>query len=207
MTTLSNNGEEYFHEIISRQPVLLFKEKKTCPVCGKNSLELSGYLYEVDYFGSILITQGICRNCGYRFSDVRLAEISKPKKIIVKIYGEKELRYLLVKSAYASVVIVEKGFEMIPGPASTGFITTVEGILHRFLEATETLCKSVKNQPEEAKCKEAKEWLLRAIDGDEVFTLVICDFEGASKVVGENVIEEDIDEFCKQKKPEWLAYL
>jgi len=187
-----------------REPILLAEEKAVCPACGEPTLTIREYLYEVPYFGKIVLGEGRCSNCGYKYSDVRVAEVSEPKKIVVRVNGEKELRYLLVKSATAAILIRERGFEMIPGPASIGFISTVEGILHRFLEAVSVICGS---EPESSACKENKAWLEKAIEGEEKFTLVICDYEGASKAVGEDVIEASIDEECLklyEKSTEWV---
>ncbi|MCE4618913.1 MAG: ZPR1 zinc finger domain-containing protein [Desulfurococcales archaeon] len=189
----------YFDKI--KEPILLYKGVVTCPVCRKKSLELEEHLYEVPYFGRILLSSGKCTNCGYVYKDVRLAETTKPKKIVLRVKGEKELRYLLVKSSYAYLSILEKNYEMIPGPASHGFISTVEGVLHRFMEALEVACKG---REEEPGCLGNKKWLERAIDGKEEFTLVICDYEGASKIMGDDVIEEPLDEYCSGKKPEWM---
>jgi zinc finger protein len=206
-----NDSQEKSEDMLSkllkkskREPILLAEENAVCPACGKPTLTIREYLYEVPYFGKIVLGEGRCSNCGYKYSDVRVAEVSEPKKIIVRVSGERELRYLLVKSATAAVLIKEKGFEMIPGPASVGFISTVEGILHRFLEAVSVICAS---EPESSACGENKEWLERAIEGEEEFTLVICDYEGTSKVIGENVIETSIDEECMklyEKSIEWV---
>jgi len=195
------DSEEKLIEESLKEPVLLYEGTVRCPVCGAEALALKEYLYEIPYFGRILIATGKCSNCGFTYKDVRLAEATEPKKIIVKVRGEKELRYLLVKSAYAYLSIPEKNYEMLPGPASKGFISTVEGVLHRFLEALELACKG--REDDEA-CRENYEWLKRAIDGKETFTLVICDYEGTSKVLGEDVVEEPLDEYCMEKKPEWL---
>jgi len=181
------------------EPVLLYSGKTRCPVCGRETLEVKEYLYEVPYFGRILIATGKCSNCGFSYRDVRLAETTKPKKIVVKVNGEKELRYLLVKSAYAYLYIPEVGYEMVPGPASTGFISTVEGVLHRFKEALDIACKEGGED-----CERHYKWLEEAIEGKRPFTLVICDYEGASKVIGDNVVETELDEECLKKKPEWL---
>ncbi|MEB3851458.1 MAG: ZPR1 zinc finger domain-containing protein [Desulfurococcales archaeon] len=188
-----------------REPVLLVEETVVCPACGKRSLVIREYLYEVPYFGKIVLGEGRCSNCGYHYSDVRVAEASEPKKIIVKVHGEKQLRYLLVKSATAAILIPEKGYEMVPGPASMGFISTVEGVLHRFLEVLEVACSG---REEDQACLENRRWLERAIEGLERFTLVICDFEGTSRVVGDDVAEEPIDEECRrlhEKSMLWSA--
>jgi len=188
----------------ARAPRLLLSETGVCPVCGRKTFDIRVYMYEVSYFGKLLITTGTCRSCGYKYRDVRLAEATEPKRIEVRVEGERQLRYLLVKSASSSVYIPERGYEMIPGPASMGFISTVEGILHRFREVLNVACSG--EDADQELCTQEREWIERAIEGKEKFTLVICDYEGGSAVKGEPgyVTERELDEECMKRKPEWL---
>ena len=187
-----------------RKPQLLLEEMGICPICGKKTLKVSVYLYEVSYFGKILLFSGECSSCGYKYRDVRLAESQAPRKIIVRVEGERQLRYLLIKSAATAVIIKEREYEMVPGPASTGFITTVEGILHRFKEALNVICGG--EGAGSTVCEEEREWLDRAIEGKEKFTMILCDYEGGSAVKGEKeyVTVEPLDEDCEKRRPEWL---
>ncbi|BAN90688.1 ZPR1 zinc finger domain-containing protein [Aeropyrum camini] len=182
-------------------------DNAVCPACGARAMKISEYLYSVPYFNNIIIGVGECRSCGYRYRDVRLAEATEPKKIIVTVKGEKQLRYLLAKSPLSAVYIPETGLEMIPGAVSVGFITTVEGILHRFHEVAQVACKEGVVDPEDLeKCKGVIKWIEEAIEGRRAFTLVICDFDGLSRVIGEPqyVREEDIDEKCSSLKPGFM---
>ncbi|MCE4627941.1 MAG: ZPR1 zinc finger domain-containing protein [Desulfurococcales archaeon] len=205
---MSRDKDSSIEDILSAAgasgPQLLSDEVLVCPVCGKRTFRVRSFLYEASYFGKLLITTGECSSCGYKFRDVRLAEASEPKRIAVSVEGERQLRYLLVKSAASAVLIPERGYEMIPGPASMGFITTVEGILHRFREILEVACKG--GDADEELCESERRWIERAIDGKERFTLVICDYEGGSAVKGEPeyVREGPLDKVCLEKKPEWL---
>ena len=167
--------------------------KSTCPVCGSNTFRINSYIYEVPLFGKILLLEGKCSTCGYRYSDVKTIEQKKPKKIIVHVTGENELRYLILKSATAALKIKETGYEMVPGPASQGFITTIEGILFRFEEALNVICSEGEHKDV---CRKHREWLTKAVEGREKFTLIICDFEGTSSVAGERVVYKDLDEEC-----------
>ncbi|MCE4598875.1 MAG: ZPR1 zinc finger domain-containing protein [Desulfurococcales archaeon] len=192
-------SRDILDELISRStrgPLQLYRAVTRCPSCGSYALEITEYMYSVPYFGNIILSIGTCSSCGYKYRDVRLAEATEPKKIIVKVEGEREVRYLLIKSAMAIIYIPERGYEMLPGPASTGFITTIEGLLHRFLEVLEILCK---DKPDNEVCSENREWLKNAIEGKQRFTLIICDNEGTSKVIGDNVIVTEIDEECREK--------
>ena len=115
------------------------------------------------------------------------------------------MRYLMVKAASAAVFIPERNYEMIPGPASVGFITTVEGILHRFREVLEVGCSA--GDADEEVCEQERRWLDRAIDGLEKFEMVVCDYEGGSVIKGdpEYVREVPLDEFCEERRPGWLT--
>ncbi len=197
----SSGGVDITDEIIkasAKEPILLARETIICPVCGRRTLELSEYLYEVPHFGLIILSSGTCNSCGFKYRDVRVAETTKPKQIVVRVAGEKQLRYMLVKTALTGVLIPERGYEIIPGPASTGFISTVEGILHRIMEALEVACRDAPEKREE--CERHRRWLEDAIEGKEQFTLILCDFEGASKVFDEDVEEKDIGEECERFK-------
>ncbi|GBF08499.1 zinc-finger protein ZPR1 homolog [Aeropyrum pernix] len=182
-------------------------DNAVCPACGARAMKLSEYLYSVPYFNNIVISVGECRNCGYRYRDVRLAEATEPKKIVVAVRGEKQLRYLLAKSPLSAVYIPEMDLEMVPGVASVGFITAVEGILHRFHEVAQVACKEGVVEAEDLeKCRSVIRWLEEAIEGRRAFTLIICDFDGLSRVIGEHpyVVEEAIDERCQALKPGFM---
>lgn len=192
-SSYSRDLTDKFAEQALEEPQLLFRETIRCPSCGSVSLALETYLYKVPHFGNIIIDRGICASCGFKYRDVRVAETDKPKKIIVRVEGEQELRYLVVKPSSASILIPEKGYESIPGPYSPGYITTVEGILSSFLEAVKIACRD----SDQAQCKEHAEWLSRAIEGLESFTLVMCDYEGTGKILGEKVVIKNLDRECK----------
>jgi len=189
----------------SEAPVKLYEvEDALCPACGSRSLKLEEYVYRIPIFGPVIIAVGKCRACGYSFRDVRLAEQTDPKKITVKVEGEEELRYLVARSPLSAVIIPEAGLELVPAAASTGFITTVEGLLWRFHEVAKPLCDNLQGEKRE-ECLKALKWIERAIEGKERFTLIICDYDGKSRVVGDKVREEPLDDFCKSKCPECLA--
>ena len=52
----------------------------------------------------------------------------------MKVNGVEDMNILVAKSSTGTVKIPEIGLEVKPGPASQGYITTVEGILMRVNE-------------------------------------------------------------------------
>ncbi len=204
----SRRRGEVLDELLAKSgaPVKLYEaEGLECPACGARALKVEEYIYKVPVFDYITLTVGYCRNCGYKFRDVRLAEQTEPKKIAVKVEGEEELRYLVARSPLSAIVIPEVGLEMIPARASLGFITTVEGVLWRFHEVAKPLCGTLEDEERRARCLEALSWIERAIEGKEKFTLVICDYDGKSRVVGDRVEVGGLDEECRSKCPECLS--
>ncbi len=160
----------------------------TCPACGSKGLVIEDYLYDMPEVGKVILSTGKCRVCGYRYTDVRIAEAKEPRRIIFRVEEPEDLNSLVIRASTATIRIPEIGAEMKPGPAAQGFITTVEGVLHMFKDVLEFLCQEKKDKV----CIAKLEWFKRAIDGGEKFTLIIEDPEGVSMVKGkkrEPVIE------------------
>ena len=172
------------------KPVKIGESKIRCPVCG-NEMTIEDYIYTVPRLGKIVISSGRCPRCGYKYSDVRLAEAGEPRKIIYRVESPEDLNALVVRSSSAAVLVPELGLEMLPGPASEGFITTVEGVLERFLEALEAAC-SAPDADREA-CRRAREMIEKAKRGEEKFTLVIVDPEGVSAVDSDKAVVTSVD--------------
>ncbi len=155
----------------------------TCPACGSKTLQITDYLYDIPLIGKVIISTGKCTKCGYKYSDVRLAESNPPRRIVLRVTSQSDLNALVIRASTASVIIPEAGLEMHPGPASQGFITTIEGILERFKEAIELACKDP--GADKRKCKELLSWIEEAKNARKEFTVIIEDPEGASTIISE----------------------
>ncbi|ABM81091.1 ZPR1 zinc finger domain-containing protein [Hyperthermus butylicus] len=172
-----------------------------CPVCSRKTLRIEDYLYDMPLVGKVLLTSAKCNSCGYRFTDVRLAEAHGPRKIVYRVEKPEDLNVIVVKASSASIVVPELDLKMMPGPAATGFITTVEGVFDRFLEALEAACSSPDADREA--CKRARKLILDAKEGRVKFTLVIVDPEGISAIVSEKARVEPV----KREELEELGYI
>lgn len=168
----------------------LGEEVVNCLNCGEKSFRIRLFVYDVPHFGKVLLEVGTCDKCSFRRSDVSILEVSEPIRIVVKVTSDKELNALVVKSSTASIYIPELGIEITPGPAAPGYITTVEGILHRVLDHIPSECFDEKSHCY-FKVKEIKD----AIDGKIPFTLIIEDPFGRSDVKGEgaNIVKERLN--------------
>ncbi len=153
-----------------------------CPACGSKGLVIEDYLYDMPEIGKVILSTGKCRFCGYRYTDVRVAEAKEPRRIIYRVEEPGDLNALVIRASTATIRIPEIGAEMKPGPAAQGFITTIEGVLYMFKDILEFICKDKKDRI----CDEKLEWFEKAINGEKKFTLIIEDPDGVSAVKGKN---------------------
>jgi len=169
---------------------LLREEVMKCPMCGKNSLKVSIYSYNMPMIGPVIFVVGKCSECGYKFVDIKTWEAKGDQRIELKVEDEKDLNALVLRSSTASVEIPELQAELTPGPSSQGFLTTVEGVLRRFKDILEYLCRDAANEKERAECEKRLQMLNEMLEGKRKFTLVIRDPEGYSKIASEKAKEE-----------------
>ena len=146
----------------------------TCPSCGGKEFSIVEFTYSTPY-GDILVINGYCSLCGYRFFDIFNLETHEPVKLILRIEEPDDLRSLIMRSNTASIEIPEFGIEIQPGPAALPFITTVDGILYRVLDVLVLFSKNESMKMEEL--------INRAIDGEACFTLILEDPYGNSAII------------------------
>jgi len=155
-----------------------------CPTC-RTRMMVEEYLYEMPLVGKVLIASGTCNYCGYRFSDVRLAEPREPRKIVYNVEKPGDENALVIRASTASIKIPELGVEITPGPASRGYITTIEGIILDVIEKTKFLCSSP-DAPKKT-CDEKIKELEDARNVAKPFTIIIIDPEGVSAIISDRV--------------------
>ncbi len=168
--------------IDSSKLVFLANFETKCPSCGSKGFLIQEYLYDMPRVGKTIITVGKCPKCGYTYRDIRLAESRGPQRLVIRVSSERDLNRIVLKASSASLRIPELGLEMTPGPAAEGFITTIEGILLRFLEVLSVVCRDAEG--EQAKnCERVRRDIESALRGEKEFTVVIEDPEGVSAIL------------------------
>ncbi len=169
---------------------LLREETIKCPICGEEKMKISIYTYDMPMIGPVVFVVGKCASCGYKFVDVKTLEAKGKQKITLKVSEAKDLNSLVLRSSTATVEIPELEAEIAPGPASHGFLTTVEGVLRRIEDVLKFLCKDARDEKEKAECEKRLKMLEEMLQGKREFTLIIKDPEGHSKIASEKAIEE-----------------
>jgi zinc finger protein len=117
-----------------------------CPSCDAESILTSQTEYEVEHFGSVLLTVASCPKCGYRHTDVTTLTEREPIALTAKIHSVEDLNMRVIKSGTATVHIPEFGATITPGPYSEGYISNVEGILDRVQDALTMMVSTAKGK-------------------------------------------------------------
>jgi zinc finger protein len=153
-----------------------------CPLCGSDgSFFVRGRIDEIPYFGEIMETLAFCEKCGFKQADVMQTERRDPAAYEFEITSEDDMKVRVVKSSTGVIKIPELSVTVRPGPASQGYVSNVEGVLNRIMEALET---ATRNAEGEAK-REGKariERIERIKRGEERARLIILDPHGNSAI-------------------------
>jgi len=152
-----------------------------CPLCGRE-IETTYERHSIPYFSDILLVYTQCP-CGYRHADVIILGEGDPSRWELRVESVEDLSARVVRSTTGTVEIPEHELMIEPGPACQGFITNVEGVLNRFSDAVKTAMTALDDRKEMARAEEILEWLRRAREGEEQFTLIIEDPAGNSAII------------------------
>ncbi len=156
-----------------------------CPSCDTESMLTSQTEYEVEHFGSVLLSVVNCQKCGYKHTDVITLTEREPIALTAKISSVEDLNMRVIKSGTATVSIPEFGASITPGPYSEGYISNIEGILERVEDAL-TFMLTTADGKRLAKGEKILKHIQMAKDTPR-FTLVIKDPFGNSAIVSPNV--------------------
>jgi zinc finger protein len=102
--------------------------------------------YEVEHFGSVLLSVATCQSCGYRHTDITTLTAKEPISLSVKIASIEDLNIRVIKSGTATVYIPEFSATITPGPYSEGYISNVEGVLDKIEDALTFMLSSAKGK-------------------------------------------------------------
>ena len=180
------DAQEVFGRILEK----IFEYTVKCPVCNSD-IKVSDYKYSIPYYGDILISSGVCENCGYVYKSVEQIGGSEPRRVIFKVRSPSDVNVLVIKSKYARIEIPELELAVKPGVYSQGYIITIEGLIVNFIEVLNSICRE--NEVDISKCSELLQKLEKARSGELEFTIIIYDYTGISDIVSDKAIREKLD--------------
>jgi len=166
-------------------------EKQPCPMCKSNSLTLTEDEREVPYFGKVYVFSMTCSNCKYHKADVETIEKQDPCKYSIEISGEKDMKIRIIKSSEATIKIPHM-VSIEPGPASSGYITNVEGVLNRIKHQIEQAKESEEDNDAKKKAKNMLKKLNKVIWGQEKLKIIIEDPSGNSAIISDKAVKSKL---------------
>ena len=169
-------------------------EHQPCPVCWGKTLTLVEKEEDIPYFGKALIFSMNCSdsNCGYSFSDIESEKEKEPCRYVLTIESEKDLSVRVVKSSNATIKIPQLKLSVIPGPASEGYISNIEGVLKRFKKVLEAERDTTDDETARKHTKNLLKKLWRVECGDMPLKIIIEDPSGNSAIISEKVVVETL---------------
>jgi len=153
----------------------------TCPVCGREGLEVREVPYDVPGFGTTLFIVMRCPSCGFIHRDILCLEFGEPTRYEFKVEGPEDLKVRVIRSSSATIRIPELGITIEPGPMAEAFISNVEGVLDRAERVVAMMARSG-DPGERARALELLAKIWDAREGRLKFTLIIEDPFGNSLI-------------------------
>jgi zinc finger protein len=163
-----------------------------CPICKKSqSLEVITKTEEIPYFGEIMESTMICKECGYRHADTICIDPKDPVKYTL-IIGKDSLNARVVKSQSTTITIPEIGLKVEPGPQSQGYVSNVEGVLERFEKAVKTALSWAEDDQVKKNAVEILEYIEDVKTGDKKVTLIMEDPFGHSIIMHDDAQKSEL---------------
>ncbi|MEC8577464.1 MAG: ZPR1 zinc finger domain-containing protein [Candidatus Thermoplasmatota archaeon] len=180
-----------------------------CPICSSSgNVNMIAHIDEIPYFGEHTQVTILCHDCGWRQTDFIPAEGKKAGGWSMVIDDEEKLRARVVRSSSCTVSVPELDLEVNPGTSSTGYVSNVEGVLHRFQEIINMVERDLSQQFLNAEGDAREELMeqmatlqnmtltLAALGGPDAtpITLVLLDPHGHSMILHPDATERALTE-------------
>ena len=169
-------------------PIMAELKNQKCTFCGENKLTLREDEVEIPHFGRVFVLSMDCSACNYRKSDIEPAESKEPCKYTFEVNSEDDLNVKVVKSGDATVKIPHV-ITMEPGPASSGYITNVEGLIEKVKKIVEDSVEGEEDSSAKKKAKNINKKLGKVLVGREKLKIIIEDPTGHSAIISDKAVK------------------
>lgn len=162
-----------------------------CPDCGKEI----NYIYDTEnipYFSDILLISGVCPDCGFKITDTMILNDHEPVRWEMKVETPEDLNARVIRSMHGEIDIPEFGINIHPGPACSGFVSNIEGILLRAEEAVQRALLSCDDM-EKKRGEELLSDINQARKNELSFTVIITDPSGNSGIVSQKAVRSKLE--------------
>ena len=160
-------------------------EQQHCPICNAEQATLVEDERDVAYFGKVFLFSLTCKACGYHQSDVEAAETHDPLRCEFTIASPEDLQVRVVKSSEATITVPQLKMSVEPGMGSNGYVSNIEGVLHRFKKVLEEQRDTTDDEDARKTAKNLLKKLWKVTCGDMELKIVIEDPSGNSAIISE----------------------
>ncbi len=167
-----------------------------CPQCHVDGhVSMLSMSSEIPYFGEHTQITVICDSCGWKHTDFIPSDGDKVGFWSILIDSQEKNSARIIRSSSCTIRIPELDLEVSPGGSSSGYITNIEGVLMRFIDAVRSVIRDLEEaDPDFLAAQDLLRSLLSTIDGSNVLTLELLDPRGRSQIINEDADSRDLYE-------------
>lgn len=155
-----------------------------CPTCN-NEIEYIYTTENIPFFSDILIISAVCPSCGYKFTDTQMLKHGEPVRYVFRTSREEDLSVRIVRSMSAAIEIPELGVRIDPGPTCQGFVSNIEGVLDRIVQAVGSAIVGGDDEERE-NARILLEKIAQVKSGELPVTIILEDPSGNSAIVSDD---------------------
>lgn len=167
-----------------------------CPQCHVDGqVSMLSMSSEIPYFGEHTQITVICDSCGWKHTDFIPSDGDKVGFWSILIDSQEKNSARIIRSSSCTIRIPELDLEVSPGGSSSGYITNIEGVLVRFMDAVRSVIRDLeKADPDFLAAQDLLHSLLNTAEGSDVLTLELLDPRGRSQIIHEDANSRDLYE-------------
>ena len=165
-----------------------------CPQCySKENLKMLTFSSEIPYFGEHTQISIVCESCGWKHTDFIPSDGEKPGLWRLQIDDKEKMSARVIRSSSCTIRIETLELEVSPGSSSSGYVSNIEGVLNRFIDAISIVMKE-----DDANISTTANNLIRTLesakDGCGALNIVLLDPKGRSQIIHKDVISRELTE-------------
>ena len=124
-----------------------------------------------------------CSDCNYHKIDIESEEEKSPSKQTITIEKKEDFDIRVIKSSNATIKIPQLKISLTPNSSTTGYISTIKGILSRIKKILEDQRDNAEDAKERKSFKNKLKKLWKVECNDETLKITIEDPTGNSAIL------------------------
>ncbi|MAH98441.1 MAG: hypothetical protein CMA12_03700 [Euryarchaeota archaeon] len=167
-----------------------------CPQCHVDGqVSMLSLSSEIPYFGEHTQITIICDSCGWKHTDFIPSDGDKQGFWIIKIDDQQKNSARIIRSSSCTIRIPELDLEVSPGGSASGYITNIEGVLKRFIDAVKSVIRDLETTDSDfLTAQDLLKSLQSTVEGSNVLTIELLDPRGRSQIIHDEAESRDLND-------------